>query len=127
MRLWPPPPLLLLLLEGLLLPPVPGRHYPHSAVLDGASRYRLSWAPQDSSIAFLLEVRTQGYVGFGFSPTGAMASADIVLGGLEAGIPYLQVRRTGQPGAPGRQAARRPAWHVVDAVCNVRETGCFTL
>nr|XP_028579274.1 DBH-like monooxygenase protein 1 [Podarcis muralis] len=85
MRRWP---LLLLLLWGL--PAVPGRHYPHSAVLDGASRYRLSWAAQGSSIAFRLEVRAAGYVGFGFSPTGGMASADIVLGGLDAGKPYLQ-------------------------------------
>ncbi|XP_077208807.1 DBH-like monooxygenase protein 1 [Paroedura picta] len=86
MRFWPP--LLLLCCWGL--PPVVGRHYPHSAVLDGASRYRLSWAPQGSAIAFRLEVRTQGYVGFGFSPTGAMASADIVVGGVDRGNPYLQ-------------------------------------
>ncbi|KAL8186531.1 UNVERIFIED_CONTAM: DBH-like monooxygenase protein 1 [Gekko kuhli] len=86
MRAWPP--LLLLCCWGL--PPVVGRHYPHSTVLDGASRYRLSWAPQGSAIAFRLEVRTQGYVGFGFSPTGAMASADIVVGGVDRGKPYLQ-------------------------------------
>ncbi|XP_044304965.1 DBH-like monooxygenase protein 1 [Varanus komodoensis] len=87
MRAWPPP-LVLLLLWGL--PRVPGRRYPHSAVLDGASRYRLSWARQGSAIAFLVEVRTQGYVGFGFSASGAMTSADIVVGGIERGKPYLQ-------------------------------------
>ncbi|XP_020635575.3 DBH-like monooxygenase protein 1 isoform X1 [Pogona vitticeps] len=88
MRPLPPPPLWLLFLAGL--PAAGGRRYPHSAVLDGASRYRLSWAPESGAIAFRLEVRTQGYVGFGFSPTGAMASADIVVGGLDRGKPYLQ-------------------------------------
>lgn len=90
MRHWPPPLLLLLLWWGL--PAARGLHYPHSAVLDGASRYRLLWAPQGGSIAFRLEVHTRGYVGFGFSPTGAMASADLVLGGVDGGKPYLQVR-----------------------------------
>ncbi|KAM6465739.1 DBH-like monooxygenase protein 1 isoform 2-T2 [Liasis olivaceus] len=89
MRCWQLP--LLLLLFFWALPPVPGgRHYPHSAMLDGSSRYRLLWAHQGNTIAFRLEVRTQGYVGFGFSPTGAMASADIVVGGLDRGKPYLQ-------------------------------------
>lgn len=106
MRLWPPP-LLLLCCWGL--PPVVGHRYPHSAVLDGASRYRLSWGPQGSAIAFRLEVRTQGYVGFGFSPTGAMASADIVVGGVDRGKPYLQVRAerprgtSASLGRPGRE------------------------
>ncbi|CAM2111756.1 DBH-like monooxygenase protein 1 isoform X1 [Caretta caretta] len=80
-----------LLLWGLLLPATgaAGR-YPHSAVLDGAAGYRLLWGHQGSSISFRLEVRTQGYVGFGLSPTGAMASADIVVGGVARGKPYLQ-------------------------------------
>ncbi|XP_060609364.2 DBH-like monooxygenase protein 1 isoform X1 [Anolis sagrei] len=89
-----PPSLCLLLLFAFALfwalPLVPGRHYPHSAVLDGASRYRLSWGVRGSTVAFRLEVRTLGYVGFGFSPTGAMASADLVVGGLDRGKPYLQ-------------------------------------
>ncbi|ETE55767.1 hypothetical protein L345_18525, partial [Ophiophagus hannah] len=89
MRCWRLPLLLLLFLWAL--PPVPGgRHYPHSAMLDGSSRYRLSWAHQGDTIAFRLEVRTRGYVGFGFSSTGAMASADMVVGGLDRGKPYLQ-------------------------------------
>uniref|UniRef100_A0A8C8SW32 Monooxygenase DBH like 1 n=1 Tax=Pelusios castaneus TaxID=367368 RepID=A0A8C8SW32_9SAUR len=83
MSRWP------LLLWGLLLPTAAGR-YLHSAVLDGAARYRLLWGHQGSRIFFRLEVRTQGYVGFGLSPTGGMASADIVLGGVAKGKPYLQ-------------------------------------
>ncbi|XP_013915210.1 PREDICTED: DBH-like monooxygenase protein 1 [Thamnophis sirtalis] len=89
MRCWRLP--LLLLFFFWAMPPVPGgRHYPHSAVLDGSSRYRLSWAHQGDTIAFRLEVRTRGYVGFGFSSTGAMTSADMVVGGLDRGKPYLQ-------------------------------------
>ncbi|XP_026505329.1 DBH-like monooxygenase protein 1 [Terrapene carolina triunguis] len=86
MRRWP------LLLWGLLLPAATAAagRYPHSAVLDGAAGYRLLWGHQGSSISFRLEVRTQGYVGFGLSPTGAMASADIVVGGVARGKPYLQ-------------------------------------
>lgn len=75
----------------------PPRSYPHSAVLDGAAAYRLLWGRRGSSLAFRLEVRTRGYVGFGLSASGGMASADIVVGGVERGQPYLQVR----PGAAG--------------------------
>lgn len=64
---------------------------PHRTLLDSEGKYWLSWGPQDGRLAFRLEVRTAGYVGFGFSPTGAMASADIVVGGVADGRPYLQV------------------------------------
>uniref|UniRef100_A0A8C8AKU6 Monooxygenase DBH like 1 n=1 Tax=Otus sunia TaxID=257818 RepID=A0A8C8AKU6_9STRI len=64
--------------------------YPHSAVLDGAAAYRLRWGRRGSALAFRLEVRTRGYVGFGLSASGGMASADIVVGGVERGQPYLQ-------------------------------------
>lgn len=68
------------------------RSYPHVAVLDGAAAYRLLWGRRGSALAFRLEVRTRGYVGFGLSAGGGMASADIVVGGVEGGQPYLQVR-----------------------------------
>lgn len=70
----------------------PSRSYPHSALLDGAAAYRLRWGRRGSALAFRLEVRTRGYVGFGLSASGGMASADIVVGGVEGGQPYLQVR-----------------------------------
>ncbi|XP_001506243.3 DBH-like monooxygenase protein 1 [Ornithorhynchus anatinus] len=66
------------------------RAYPHGALLDGQGRYRLGWGRRGSVLDVLLEVRTAGYVGFGFSPTGRMASADMVLGGVDRGRPYLQ-------------------------------------
>uniref|UniRef100_A0A2K6AYF9 Monooxygenase DBH like 1 n=1 Tax=Macaca nemestrina TaxID=9545 RepID=A0A2K6AYF9_MACNE len=85
---WP-----LLLLWGLLprvAAGVSGRTYPHRTLLDSEGKYWLDWSQRGSQIAFRLQVRTAGYVGFGFSPTGAMASADIVVGGVAHGRPYLQ-------------------------------------
>ncbi|XP_075604224.1 DBH-like monooxygenase protein 1 isoform X2 [Balearica regulorum gibbericeps] len=82
-----------LVLGGLLCAAAaepPPRSYPHSAVLDGAAAYRLRWGRRGSALAFRLEVRTRGYVGFGLSASGGMASADIVVGGVERGQPYLQ-------------------------------------
>lgn len=79
------------------------RRYPHVAVLDGAAAYRLLWGRRGSALAFRLEVRTRGYVGFGLSAGGGMASADIVVGGVEGGRPYLQVRtRIPRPLSAGR-------------------------
>lgn len=67
------------------------RSYPHRVVLDPEGKYWLHWGRQGERLAFRLEVRTTGYVGFGFSPTGTMAAADIVVGGVTHGRPYLQV------------------------------------
>lgn len=91
----------LLLLWALLPAAVaggPGWTLPHRALLDSEGKYWLSWGPRDGRLAFRLEVHTAGYVGFGFSPTGAMASADIVVGGVADGRPYLQVSAS-PPGA----------------------------
>uniref|UniRef100_A0A8D0W355 DOMON domain-containing protein n=1 Tax=Sus scrofa TaxID=9823 RepID=A0A8D0W355_PIG len=85
---WP-----LLLLLGLLSGAAAGgsgRPLPHRTLLDPEGKYWLNWGPQGGRLAFRLEVRTAGYVGFGFSPTGAMAAADIVVGGVAHGRPYLQ-------------------------------------
>lgn len=99
---------LLLLLWGLLPGVVAGgldRALPHRTLLDSEGKYWLSWGPRGGRLAFRLEVRTAGYVGFGFSPTGAMAAADIVVGGVAHGRPYLQVSAS-PPGA--RPAELRP-------------------
>ncbi|KAB0360265.1 hypothetical protein FD754_004421 [Muntiacus muntjak] len=85
---WP-----LLLLWGLLPRAAAGGSggpFPHRTLLDSEGKYWLSWGPRGGRLAFRLEVRTAGYVGFGFSPTGAMAAADIVVGGVARGRPYLQ-------------------------------------
>uniref|UniRef100_A0AC11D9Y7 Monooxygenase DBH like 1 n=1 Tax=Ovis aries TaxID=9940 RepID=A0AC11D9Y7_SHEEP len=85
---WP-----LLLLWGLLPRAAAGGSgwpFPHRTLLDSEGKYWLSWGPRGGRLAFRLEVRTAGYVGFGFSSTGAMAAADIVVGGVARGRPYLQ-------------------------------------
>ncbi|XP_071074766.1 DBH-like monooxygenase protein 1 isoform X2 [Dasypus novemcinctus] len=84
---------LLLLLWGLLPGAAAGgsgRPFPHRTALDSEGKYWLSWGRRGGRLALRLEVRTAGYVGFGFSPTGAMAGADIVVGGVAHGRPYLQ-------------------------------------
>lgn len=81
-----------------------GRTFPHRTLLDAEGQYWLSWGPRDGRLAFRLEVRTAGYVGFGFSPTGAMAGADIVVGGVAQGRPYLQVSAS-SPGSPFQVSA----------------------
>lgn len=85
-----------------------GRTFPHHTVLDAEGKYRLSWGPRGARLAFRLEVRTAGYVGFGFSPTGAMAAADIVVGGVAQGRPYLQVSAPRSPSRPDPERARVP-------------------
>lgn len=94
-----------------------GRALPHRTLLDSEGKYWLSWGPRGGGLAFRLEVRTAGYVGFGFSPTGAMASADIVVGGVAHGRPYLQVSASPPSPVPsrprGRREYRRPGGHPV--------------
>ncbi|KAM9316675.1 DBH-like monooxygenase protein 1 [Gastrophryne carolinensis] len=62
----------------------------HSAVLDAHGKYKLNWIHKNNTITFLLQVETLGYVGFGFSPNGAMSFSDIVIGGVRNGKPYFQ-------------------------------------
>ncbi|KAI4904964.1 hypothetical protein NFI96_016649 [Prochilodus magdalenae] len=66
-----------------------GHGFQHSAALDGGGRYVVKWKFNETSITFEVEGETRGYIGFGLSPNGAMASADLVIGGVANGIPYL--------------------------------------
>lgn len=63
----------------------------HSAYL--SPDYRLLWSlgPGPQDITFELQVRTLGYVGFGFSKDGRMAGADMVVGWVDHGQVYFQV------------------------------------
>ncbi|XP_062324362.1 DBH-like monooxygenase protein 1 homolog [Osmerus eperlanus] len=67
-----------------------GSGFQHSTVLDPHGKYHLKWSFNRETISFEVEVETTGYVGFGLSPNGAMASSDIVIGGVVDGTPYLQ-------------------------------------
>ncbi|XP_058612117.1 DBH-like monooxygenase protein 1 homolog isoform X2 [Onychostoma macrolepis] len=66
-----------------------GTRFVHSAALDADGRYNIKWGFDESTITFEVEVETKGYIGFGLSPTGAMSSSDIVIGGVLNGSPYL--------------------------------------
>ena len=39
----------------------------------------LEWLPQEHNITFRITVNTLGYVGLGFSPSGGMDGADIII------------------------------------------------
>ncbi|EFA04095.2 MOXD1 homolog 2 [Tribolium castaneum] len=64
----------------------------HSAML--SPDYRLLWSlgPGPQDITFELQVRTLGYVGFGFSKDGRMTGADMVVGWVDKGQVYFQDR-----------------------------------
>lgn len=68
-----------------------GSGFSHSTILDPHGKYNLKWRFDRRTITFEIEVETRGYIGFGLSPNGAMASSDIVIGGVTDGTPYLQV------------------------------------
>ncbi|XP_072542242.1 DBH-like monooxygenase protein 2 homolog [Salminus brasiliensis] len=57
---------------------------PFSDYLDPGSSILLRWGFDlvKDSIMFELSVKTTGWVGFGFSPNGGMAGADVVIGGV---------------------------------------------
>lgn len=68
-----------------------GARWSHSAML--SPDYRLLWSlgPGPQDITFELQVRTLGYVGFGFSKDGRMAGADMIVGWVDKGQVYFQV------------------------------------
>uniref|UniRef100_A0A674APS7 Monooxygenase, DBH-like 1, like n=1 Tax=Salmo trutta TaxID=8032 RepID=A0A674APS7_SALTR len=57
---------------------------PFMAQLDPENNVNLKWGFSDvqDTITFQLTVKTTGWVGFGLSPNGGMAGADIVIGGV---------------------------------------------
>lgn len=66
---------------------------PFVEYLDQNRLVHLSWGfDQQGNITFELVVNTTGWVGFGFSPNGAMKGADIVIGGMRPAGSYFAVR-----------------------------------
>lgn len=55
--------------------------------------FRLHWTIKGGEITFELQVATLGYIGIGFSATGAMDNADMAVGWVDAGQAYFQVSR----------------------------------
>ncbi|KAB0798512.1 hypothetical protein PPYR_09505 [Photinus pyralis] len=78
----------------------------HSAML--SPDYRLLWSlgPSPQDITFELQVRTLGYVGFGFSKDGRMAGSDMIVGWVDQGQVYFQDRHVKE--SPASAADREP-------------------
>ncbi|GLV45506.1 olf413 [Carabus blaptoides fortunei] len=85
---------------------VDSARWSHSAYLN--PDYRLLWSlgPGPQDITFELQVRTLGYVGFGFSKDGQMAGADMVVGWVDKGQVHFQDRHVKM--FPGGGTEREP-------------------
>lgn len=61
--------------------------------LEKEGSFRLSWKPMPHRIIFLIEAKTRGYVGLGFSMDGRMVKADITVAWVQdkSNKPYLIV------------------------------------
>lgn len=60
--------------------------------LDLNNNFRLLWTIMNDSALFEVQVRTHGYVGFGFSATGREEGADIAIGWVDKGQTFFQDR-----------------------------------
>ncbi|KAI8037926.1 hypothetical protein M5D96_009427 [Drosophila gunungcola] len=52
--------------------------------------FRILWQIINQDITFEIQARTLGYVGFGFSPDGNLAGADMAIGWVDKGQTYFQ-------------------------------------
>jgi hypothetical protein len=72
----------------------PSENYTHNLIIDedDPDQYVLLWKLLDNSeIQFEVHVRTNGWVGVGFSPNGGMPSSDIVIGWAKGNEVFLKV------------------------------------
>lgn len=105
--------LILLLAVVIYARPSAALQWDNSA--DLSDDFRLQWSIKGNEITFELQVATLGYVGIGFSATGAMDNADMAIGWVDQGQVYFQVSRSWTarmigvdgslkrcPGEPGR-------------------------
>ena len=68
--------------------------FSHRTILDHSGHFQLEWRPEKETITFRVTVRTLGYVGLGFSPSGGMHGADIALAWVGAdGVVHLTDRK----------------------------------
>ncbi|XP_069693146.1 MOXD1 homolog 2-like [Periplaneta americana] len=77
---------------------VTGAHWTHSTDLD--PNYSVFWTPGEEDITFEVQVRTLGYIGFGFSADGQMPGADIVTAWVRDGQVFFQDRYARGRGEP---------------------------
>ena len=71
--------------------------YPFKATLNTAEKgglYELYWTFDNAAetISFAVRVQTMGWVGFGISPNGQMPNSDVIMGWVDNGQTFLQVR-----------------------------------
>lgn len=115
--------LALLFQSTMFICSVIGIHWDHSVHLN--DDYRLLWTiskpqkqlqqqqllaplhPSNYEVTFEVQVRTLGYIGFGFSPDGDRAGADVVIGWVDQGQTYFQVSAT-------------PTHSPLNSICTVR-------
>lgn len=53
--------------------------FQHQAILDQYGKFIMLWTPLQKDIIIEIQVATTGFIGIGFSPSGGMKGADIVL------------------------------------------------
>ena len=70
---------LILLLSAVLLEGSSQLGFSHHLVLDREEKVQLAWRTETTGITFRYSVATHGYIGLGFSPSGGMHGADIML------------------------------------------------
>lgn len=86
--------LLLLLVAMLVLGPSGSQAMLWENAVDLNDDFRLHWTIKGGEITFELQVATLGYIGIGFSATGAMDNADMAVGWVDGGQAYFQVNTT---------------------------------
>lgn len=69
---------------------------PHSVVWDHITdldrSFRLLWTITNQDAFFEIQVRTHGYVGFGFSENGSQEGSDVIIGWVDKGQTFFQDR-----------------------------------
>ena len=71
--------------------PVPTEYYDRKRHLDTKGEYWLFWKYNSTHVTFETHVATLGYVGFGFSKTGGMFPADVIVGWVKDGVTHFKV------------------------------------
>nr|XP_018667907.1 DBH-like monooxygenase protein 1 homolog [Ciona intestinalis] len=70
----------------------PTQAYERFFDLDGVGNVKLYWKYTDTHITFELHGQTTGWIGIGFSPTGGMRGADIIVGWVKNGNAVISDR-----------------------------------
>lgn len=87
-------------------PDTQGYTYDNSLIIM-EDRYKLLWSADDSKVNFMVQVKTNGWVGIGFNPNqrGVMVGADIIIARvLSSGVEvkdYKAIKNVGKPAEDG--------------------------